>query len=120
MNKWWIVSFVLGITVAVEALALFGIQKYAKTSGQRGSIKYMVMACVFYGLLVPWLLYKMMKYEGVGTVNFLWNIFSTISGFMIGMLLFQEKVTNLQFIGVGLGLLSFGLIILGGKKQQQL
>jgi drug/metabolite transporter (DMT)-like permease len=119
MNKWWIVSFVLGITVAVEAFALFSIQKYTKVAGEKGSIKYMVIACLIYGLMVPFLLYKMIKYKGVGMVNFLWNIFSTISGFMIGMLLFHEKVNNLQIIGVGLGLLSFALIILGGKKEEQ-
>ena len=118
MKKWTIVGILLAITVASEALALYSLQKAAK---DKNNIKWLCVGMAVYGTLVAFLLYKMMTYEGVGMVNFLWNIFSTMSGFIIGIMIFKEKVNNLQWAGVALGILAFGLIIFGDhEKQKQL
>ncbi len=108
-TNWWVLSGLLAITVIIEAIALYSIQKYAKTKTQ----KFFYISMAIYGLIVPYMLYRMLSYQGVGMVNFLWNVFSTLIGFMIGIFLFSEQVNNLQWIGVGLGILAFGFIILG-------
>ena len=114
-TNWALLSFLLAITVIVEALALYSIQKYAKTKVQ----KFFLMSAAIYGLIIPYMLYRMLTYQGIGMINFLWNVFSTISGFLIGIYLFSEQVNNLQWIGVGLGVLAFALIILGEKQGKK-
>ncbi len=112
-TNWWVLSGLLAITFIVEAIALYSIQKYAKTKQQ----KFFYYTMAIYGLLVPYMLYKMLTYQGIGMVNFLWNIFSTISGFLIGVFIFSESVNNLQWMGVLLGCVAFALIILGEKSS---
>jgi drug/metabolite transporter (DMT)-like permease len=51
-------------------------------------------------------------------INFFWNIFSTISGFTIGILLFKEQVNHLQWIGISLSLLGIGLVILNDYQEK--
>ena len=99
----------LAALISVEALALYSLQRYAKRPSDK---KWMAIAMVVYGVGVTYLLYKCLSFKGVGLVNFLWNVFSTISGFMIGILLFSEKVNNMQWMGVTLSLLGLALIIL--------
>jgi len=113
MIDWWHVSLLLSITVIIEAVALYYIQKASTT----GALRLVFIAMAIYGLVLPILLYKMVTYEGIGMINFLWNIFSTLFGFLIGILLFKEKVNNLQWIGVALGVLAFALIILGDRQS---
>jgi len=58
------------------------------------------------------LLYTLLKYEGIGMSNFFWNVFSTILMFIIGIYVFNEKLYNLQIIGVILSLLGLFLILI--------
>ena len=112
-TPWKYVGFLLGITVAAEAIALYCLQKAHKTQNK----SWLYTSMVIYGLIVATLLHKMLHYQGIGMVNFLWNIFSTISGFMIGVLLFSEKVNGVQCMGVALGFVGFAMIVLGDKKK---
>ena len=96
---------------AVENGAMYSLQKSEKTPDKRKF--YFILASLIYGLLVPILLYKSLEYEGIGMVNFAWNIFSTLGGFALGYYLFNENINQLQKIGVGVGLLGIGLLILG-------
>ena len=113
MTDWTTLSLLLAITVFTEAIALYAIQAYAKTT-QR---KYLYTCMAIYGFFMPFMLYHMLKFEDIGMVNFLWNIFSTMSGFLIGVMLFQEKTSTLQWIGVAVGCISFALIILGNGAR---
>ncbi len=116
MNKYIMLSFTLGLLTAVEAMALYGIQKYQRVNQK----KYIIMSMLIYGILVPLLLYKMITTNGgIGMANFLWNIFSTLSGFLIGMLLFKEKVNHIQYVGIALGFLSLGLIFIGEQQHSK-
>ena len=112
-TKWTQMSLLLGMVIAVESIALYSLQKYQKSQNKN----FMMISMLVYGIAVPVLLYKMLKYEGIGMVNFCWNVGSTLMGFTIGILLFKEKVNNLQWMGVMLGILAFGLIYLGNKKS---
>ena len=105
------ITFMLILTVLFEAYALYSIQHFQKTK----TYKYLIICCIIYGLFIPYFIYQLLESQGIGIVNFLWNMFSTISGFLIGVYLFKEKVQNIQWIGVLLGILAFFLIIFGRK-----
>lgn len=113
--KWKLIGFYLVLLTIVEAVALYSIKKSVVTSSNKHM--YYLISIVFYGLGVSYFLYKLAEIEGIGMVNFLWNIFSTLTGFIIGIYLFSEEAAMLQWIGVGLGFLALGLIILGEKKK---
>jgi glycosyltransferase involved in cell wall biosynthesis len=66
---------------------------------------------------MPTYLSENLIYKDIGMINFFWNIFSTMSGFAIGILLFKEKVNHLQWIGISLSLLGIGLVILNDYQQ---
>lgn len=70
------------------------------------------IASLIYGLFVIPLLHYGLKFEGIGMINFLWNIFSTITMFVIGIYVFREKVHYQQRIGVLVSLLGIGLILM--------
>jgi multidrug transporter EmrE-like cation transporter len=70
------------------------------------------VASIIYAIMVIPLLYLALKYEGIGMVNFIWNVFSTVLMFTIGVYLFNEKLHNLQIVGVLLSLLGLFLILI--------
>jgi multidrug transporter EmrE-like cation transporter len=110
MNKSYL--YVIGIIIILvvfESIALYGI-KHAKTEK-----KWIYVSMAIYGLIVPLLLYKAVHYEGIGIVNFFWNVFSTIMGFIIGIYLFGEKVDNIQWLGVIVSIVGMALILLSKK-----
>jgi drug/metabolite transporter (DMT)-like permease len=94
----------------IEAIAMYNI-KY------QGTIQ-LLQAMFLYGFVITPLIGFATLYEGIGIVNFLWNIFSTLFGFAIGIYFFKEKITNLQAIGVAISLLGISLIILSPERYQ--
>jgi multidrug transporter EmrE-like cation transporter len=94
----------ISIASVLEATSLFFLQA--------GGLQNTVMASIIYaGGVVPFLS-KALKYEGIGIVNLLWNVFSTLFGFGIGIVLFKERVHYLQYIGAALSMLGIGFIIM--------
>jgi len=67
---------------------------------------------LLFALCVVPLLSIIVQYEGIGVVNFLWNIQSTILMFVIGIFMFKEKVSPLQGMGVILSLLGMSLVVM--------
>ncbi len=104
----------LAVLVFFEFFALYFIQK-SNESGENKN--YIILSCLLYGLPVALLLSKLVEFKNIGVVNFMWNVASTLSGFFIAMYLFNYKVNNLEWLGVGLGILSLGLIIMGGSQS---
>jgi multidrug transporter EmrE-like cation transporter len=96
-----------GVISIVEATALYNIRL--------GGLENTIRASLLFGLGVVPMLSKTLKYEGIGMVNFFWNFFSTILGFLIGVYFFNERLHYLQLIGVVLSLAGIGLIILAPK-----
>ena len=94
----------ISLTSLVEAFGLYSI----KLGGPRN----LLTASLVYGAAVVPLLSKTVAYEGIGIVNFFWNILSTLLGFGIGIIYFKERIHYLQAIGVGLSLLGIGCILL--------
>lgn len=96
------------LILLVEAFALYSIKMASVFPDEK---KYIVFAVVSYAL-IPLFLYKMLLYgQGIGVINCLWNILSTIYGFLIGIYLFQEHVSKQQIVGAILGLIGIILIL---------
>jgi len=78
----------------------------------KSNIKYsIIIASIIYGAVVIPVLNEALQFEGIGMVNFIWNIFSTLIMFMIGIYMFDEKIENKQLIGVCLSLAGLFLIL---------
>jgi multidrug transporter EmrE-like cation transporter len=101
MKELYLASAVITLTSFVEAFGLYFIR-----SGE------IMNASLIYGLCVVPLLSWAVKYEGIGLVNFMWNIFSTLFGFGIGIYLYKEKMSNMKIMGVLVSLLGVGMILL--------
>jgi len=77
-----------------------------------------VVAIAVY-VMVPILLLLSLKYQGVGNMNFYWNVMSTVFVFLIAIYYFGEKVTNSQFIGIVLAIFGVFLVIHGSGSSEQ-
>lgn len=109
MNELIIYTLVLAIS---ETVAMTFITKYSKTY----NFAYIIAACILYGLLVPYIILISLNYNGIGTVNLLWNIITTVSMIFIGYYLFNEKINNLHFISLFLGVSSIVVLYLAEEK----
>ena len=104
--------------MALWMALLTGIESIALTLLRMGGTPQMILAGAIYALGVVPLLTKTLEYEGIGMVNFVWNVFSTIIMFAIGMILFSEKITRLKTIGVILSLAGLGMIMMSDDLQK--
>jgi multidrug transporter EmrE-like cation transporter len=68
-------------------------------------------AAIFACAVVP-LLSKALEWQGIGIVNFVWNVFSTILMFAIGYFFFYEKFTYLKAVGVSCALFGISILLL--------
>jgi len=68
-------------------------------------------AAIFACAVVP-LLSKALEWQGIGIVNFVWNVLSTIIMFTIGYFFFEEKLTYLKAVGVFCSLFGIGILLL--------
>lgn len=64
----------IGALTAAENVGLYSIKRYQKDPD--GQKRYYVLGVLIYALLVPWFLMRSLQYEGLGTVNFFWNVAS--------------------------------------------
>ena len=99
-----IIVFCLSI---IEAAGLTILKSHMKYS--------IIIASIIYGAVVIPVLNEALEFEGIGMVNFIWNIFSTLIMFMIGIYMFDEKIENKQLIGVCLSLAGLFLILVPNK-----
>ena len=94
-----------------ETIAMTAITKYSKES----NILYFIVGAVIYGLLIPYMLSKSVTLTGIGTVNFIWNIVTTIAMIVVGYFYFGDKMTHLHMISLLLGLASLTVLYLAEK-----
>lgn len=100
------------ITAALWMSVLSSVEAFALTLLRMGGTQKIIAASLVYGLAVVPLLVKTLEYEGIGMVNFLWNIFSTILMFSIGMYVFKEKIHYLQVIGILVSFIGIAMVLL--------
>lgn len=97
--------YLLLIISIIECTAWFFLKKNYLTNNKT----YLLLYLMLY-MIIPFFLIKTLKYEGIGVVNMLWNIISTIVVILIGYYVFSERINHLQYLGIGLGFLSIILI----------
>ena len=103
---------------AAESGALYSLEHAKKNVSSRN--KYIIVTMLIYGIAVPFFLYRVLNYNGIGLANFYWNLMSTLSAFFIGWYFFQEDISNVQKIGVGISLLGVALILLGKQYNNKI
>jgi drug/metabolite transporter (DMT)-like permease len=95
--------------VLFDSTVLYSIKRFWTDPTQ---YRWMILAMVLYGIIVPICLYKALSYAGIGMVNFFWNICSIIIGFLIGIHLFKEQVTLLQILGITFCIIGIVLLLI--------
>jgi multidrug transporter EmrE-like cation transporter len=103
MSKLLLYTFVLASS---ETIAMTVLTKYSKTS----NYFYLIMGIVIYGIIIPYMVLSSLKFSGIGTVNFLWNIITTVSMIFIAYYLFNEKLNHLHLISLLLGISSIFIL----------
>ena len=93
--------------IIVEILAWYFLKKQHVEQNDT----YMFLFFFFFAL-IPWILIQLVKLEGIAITNVYWNIASTMLVILLGYFVFKEKINSVQYIGVGLGLLSIALLTL--------
>ena len=102
------------ILIVVEIIALSSIKKYSISNTEH---RYLVLAAVLYGLLVPYFIYRLLTYQGIGMVNTVFNVISSIVLILIGVFLFDEKLNRLQVLGLITGITGMVIVEFGSSKE---
>lgn len=92
------------------------VEIFTLTLLRYGGTRNIISASLLFAFGVVPLLTQALQYEGIGLINFMWNVMTTISMFGIGIYLFREKVQNLQLIGAGISLVGLALILLAPEE----
>lgn len=91
MKKIFNVILLCFLITFIDAIALY----YLKIS------KYgLYIAAIMYSFLVLPLLSYAFTLEGIGIVNFFWNVTNIIVMFCIGIYIFKEKINYFHYIGL--------------------
>jgi hypothetical protein len=106
MKGIYIGSAIISLIAIIEAFGLYFIRG--------GSV---LAASLIYGLAVVPLLTWAVKYEGIGLLNFMWNILSTVFGFAIGVYLYGEEVRSVQIMGVIVSLTGMAMILMDPEAK---
>jgi multidrug transporter EmrE-like cation transporter len=100
------------ILVFFESIAFYCLSKHHQNKNRW----FLIVAMLIYGIVVANMISQSLNYgKGIGTVNFTWNCCSTVTAFLIGILFFEEQVSNIQWMGVSLAFVGVSLIVLSKK-----
>ncbi len=99
-------SIILGTLVSLVADTFFG---FSAKNGQGYDLKWFLLGWVIYGIsAIGWVIaYKHEKFAIVATI---YSVFLLIFSVVIGYLVFKEKLSSAQIVGILLGLVSLVLL----------
>ena len=103
-----------GLLAGVETISMTSLTQYAKNK----NILYLLLGLFIYGIIIPFLIIFSLKFEGIGTVNFLWNIITTVSMIMIGHYVFGDRMNYLHLISAFLGISAMIVLFMANKKKK--
>lgn len=109
MSQLFAYTFALALS---ETVAMTALTKYSKLSNKY----YLILGMALYGLLIPYMIIISLNYSGIGTVNLLWNIITTVSMIIIGYYIFKEKVNHLHLLSLLLGIASIIILYLADEQ----
>jgi len=90
----------------IECLAMTSLTYYSKGH----QLPLLLVAIVIYGACIPFLVVSGLSYAGIGTVNLLWNIISTVTMIALGYYLFNEKINHLHLLSLAFGVSAIVLL----------
>jgi multidrug transporter EmrE-like cation transporter len=102
------------ILASSEIIAMTFLQKYVKENFEK---KYLYFGVFIYGVIIPYMIIKTLNYDGIGTVNLMWNIITTVGMIVIGYYLFNEKISKLHIISLMLGIASIVLLYMANVEK---
>jgi multidrug transporter EmrE-like cation transporter len=101
-----------GLLAGSETIAMTAITKYSKNK----NILFMLVGLAIYGIIIPFIVLKTLTFAGIGIVNFMWNIITTVSMIIIGHFYFGDKMSNLHLISLMLGIASITVLYVAEKS----
>jgi small multidrug resistance pump len=99
-------ALVFGL-VALETIAQYFARKYKDNKEKL----WMFIAAVICYIGIAYLLVKTYDFKNIGLVNALWSGLALISVAIVGIVLFDEKFSKAEYIGIAFVLI--GTILLG-------
>jgi multidrug transporter EmrE-like cation transporter len=105
------------LELSMWMILLTSIEAVALTLLRIGGLYNLIISSAIFAFAVVPLLSKALEYEGIGMVNFIWNIFSTLIMFALGVYMFSEKITAVKTIGILVAFLGIGIIVFADDYQ---
>ena len=102
------------ILASSEIVAMTALQKYVKDNFK---MKYLVIGVIIYGIVIPYMIIKTLNFDGIGTVNLMWNIITTVAMIIIGYYIFNEKISHLHVISLMLGIASIVVLYFASDEK---
>ena len=106
------IFFIIVLITMCEAIAQSCLKKYNLDKNH----KYFALALLFYFFVIL-LLCKSYNYETMGLVNLCWSAFSIVLVIISGIILFHEKITYVDVIGVFIIIFGLYLIFVHGHNK---
>jgi multidrug transporter EmrE-like cation transporter len=106
-NILYLVLFII-VYVTFESIGMTLLTYYSKNK----NIYLLILSCLIFGGVVPYLILKSLEYDNISTVNYIWNILSTVIMIAVGYILFEEKLNYIKILSFATGILSIFLLYL--------
>jgi len=102
MNDKFLIIFILFLLIGCEIGAEFSITKYSRNK----NIYFLVLGVSLY-VAIPFLFWWMIEEtRNISVYNTIWQAMNIVIVAIIGIIIFQDKLSVYQKIGIGLAILS--------------
>ncbi len=108
-QKWLLLIFIFLIAVA-ECVGQSCLRSFYNNPNR---IWLILLGILFYSIVCVLLVFSY-KYKGMGLVNVLWSGLSVLVIVSTGMLFFNEQITRLDWLGIGLIILGIAAVLAEG------
>jgi multidrug transporter EmrE-like cation transporter len=95
--RWAVLGY--GAALAFIDVLMQPIAKLVSTKSL--SLAWMVLPTLAYAAN-PWIFLQSLRFEGIAIMNLVWNLLSNVIITGIGVLMFQEQMTHLKWVGIAL------------------
>jgi multidrug transporter EmrE-like cation transporter len=112
MNNTQFYLLLVCVIVLFESIA----QYHIKQSKINNNMLYILIAIASYSIICL-LLHKCYDFMGMGITNFVWSVVSIVSILLIGTIIFDEKLTKYDILGVLLAVSGLYLIFIKGHPN---
>ena len=101
----WAIFF--GSAMAFVDIITFGILKAINLGWVSKAL--MILPTLLYAVQ-PWIFSAALNYEGIAIMNLIWNLLSSVFVTIEGVLLFNEKISNIKMVGIVFSFISIYLM----------